>query len=65
MVKKPRLVYCNDIGDLEEFSAVRGVTLDHVDGNFYSKFNTGSVSITWQNEVLHCTLLHAMHCDDI
>lgn len=52
MVKKPRLVYCNDIGDLEEFSAVRGVTLDHIDGNFYSKFNTGSVPITWQNEVL-------------
>lgn len=50
--KKPRLVYCNDIGDLEEFSVVRGVTLDNIDDNFYSKFNTGSVPITWQNEVL-------------
>lgn len=48
---KPRQVYCNDIGDLEEFSVVRGVTLDHMDDNFYSKFNTGSVPITWQNEV--------------
>lgn len=48
----PRLVYCNDIGDLEEFSVVRGVTLDNIDDNFYSKFNTGSVPITWQNELI-------------
>lgn len=49
---KPRLVYCSDVQDIEEFSTVKGVTLDQMDDNFYSKFNTGSVPITWQNEVL-------------
>lgn len=49
---QPRLVYCNDVQDLEEFSTVKGVTLDHNDNDFYSKFNTGSVPIAWQNEVL-------------
>lgn len=49
---KPRLVYCSDVQDIEEFSSVKGVTLDEIDDDFYSKFNTGSVPITWQNEVL-------------
>ncbi|XP_069022585.1 G protein-coupled receptor kinase 5 isoform X1 [Embiotoca jacksoni] len=48
----PRLVYCTDVQDIEEFSSVRGVTLDQVDDNFYSKFNTGSAPISWQNEVI-------------
>lgn len=49
---QPRLVYCNDVQDIDEFSSVKGVVLDHVDSDFYSKFNTGSVPLTWQNEVL-------------
>uniref|UniRef100_UPI0037E7A413 G protein-coupled receptor kinase 5 n=1 Tax=Semicossyphus pulcher TaxID=241346 RepID=UPI0037E7A413 len=48
----PRQVYCSDVQDIEEFSTVKGVTLDHRDADFYSKFNTGSVPITWQNEVI-------------
>ncbi|XP_042365665.1 G protein-coupled receptor kinase 5-like [Plectropomus leopardus] len=48
----PRLVYCSDVQDIEEFSTVKGVTLDQKDDYFYSKFNTGSVPITWQNEVI-------------
>ncbi|KAM9841371.1 G protein-coupled receptor kinase 5 [Aulostomus maculatus] len=48
----PRLVYCSDVQDIEEFSALKGVSLDHLDNNFYSKFNTGSVAITWQNEMI-------------
>lgn len=48
----PRLVYCSDVQDIEEFSSVKGVTLDHNDGDFYSKFNTGSVPIAWQNEMI-------------
>nr|XP_019937254.1 PREDICTED: G protein-coupled receptor kinase 5-like [Paralichthys olivaceus] len=48
----PRQVYCSDVQDIEEFSTVKGVTLDHTDNDFYSKFNTGSVPITWQNEVI-------------
>ncbi|KAI3362494.1 hypothetical protein L3Q82_012784, partial [Scortum barcoo] len=48
----PRQVYCSDVQDIEEFSTVKGVTLNRVDSDFYSKFNTGSVPITWQNEVI-------------
>uniref|UniRef100_A0A3P8VER5 G protein-coupled receptor kinase n=1 Tax=Cynoglossus semilaevis TaxID=244447 RepID=A0A3P8VER5_CYNSE len=48
----PRLVYCSDVHDIEEFSSVKGVTLDQKDNNFYSKFNTGSIPITWQNEMI-------------
>lgn len=38
--------------DIEQFSTVKGVNLDATDENFYSKFNTGSVSIPWQNEMI-------------
>lgn len=31
---------------------MKGVNLDATDENFYSKFNTGSVSIPWQNEMI-------------
>uniref|UniRef100_A0A8C9ZMR0 G protein-coupled receptor kinase 5 n=1 Tax=Sander lucioperca TaxID=283035 RepID=A0A8C9ZMR0_SANLU len=48
----PRLVYCSDVQDIDEFSSVKGVILDKTDINFYSKFNTGRVPITWQNEVI-------------
>ncbi|XP_057674704.1 G protein-coupled receptor kinase 5 isoform X2 [Corythoichthys intestinalis] len=48
----PRLVYCSDVQDIEEFSAVRGVTLNQTDNEFYTKFNTGNVPITWQNELI-------------
>lgn len=51
---QPRLVYCSDVQDIEEFSSVKGVTLDQTDSNFYSQFITGSVPITWQNEVRSC-----------
>ena len=38
--------------DIEQFSTVKGVNLDPNDDTFYSKFNTGSVSIPWQNEMI-------------
>ena len=34
--------------DIEQFSTVKGVNLDQGDENFYSKFNSGAVSIPWQ-----------------
>lgn len=37
--------------DIEQFSTVKGVNLDATDDTFYTKFNTGSVSIPWQCEV--------------
>ncbi|XP_062268911.1 G protein-coupled receptor kinase 5 isoform X2 [Platichthys flesus] len=47
----PRQVYCSDVQDIEEFSTVKGVSLDRTDDDFYAKFNTGSIPITWQNEL--------------
>ncbi|XP_005103690.1 G protein-coupled receptor kinase 5 isoform X3 [Aplysia californica] len=51
-VPDPRAVYCKDVLDIEQFSTVKGVNLDASDDSFYSKFNTGSVSIPWQNEMI-------------
>ncbi|KTF94438.1 hypothetical protein cypCar_00042008 [Cyprinus carpio] len=50
--KSPRAVYCADVLDIDQFSTVKGVSLDEVDENFYSKFNTGSVTVPWQNEMI-------------
>nr|XP_023494212.1 G protein-coupled receptor kinase 5 isoform X2 [Equus caballus] len=51
-VPDPRAVYCKDVLDIEQFSTVKGVNLDHTDDDFYSKFSTGSVSIPWQSEMI-------------
>lgn len=45
-------MYAKDVLDIEQFSTVKGVNLDATDDTFYSKFNTGSVSIPWQNEMI-------------
>lgn len=51
-VFQPHAVYAKDVLDIEQFSTVKGVNLDATDDSFYSKFNTGSVSIPWQQEVI-------------
>ncbi|XP_026111706.1 G protein-coupled receptor kinase 5-like [Carassius auratus] len=51
-VPDPRAVYCADVLDIDQFSPVKGVSLDQVDESFYSKFNTGSVPVPWQNEMI-------------
>lgn len=51
-VPDPRAVYAKDVLDIEQFSTVKGVHLDEVDQSFYVKFNTGAVSIPWQNEMI-------------
>ncbi|KAL4148970.1 hypothetical protein QTP88_003099 [Uroleucon formosanum] len=48
----PHAVYAKDVLDIEQFSTVKGVNLDATDDTFYTKFNTGSVSIPWQNEMI-------------
>ncbi|XP_030573804.1 G protein-coupled receptor kinase 2 [Drosophila novamexicana] len=48
----PHAVYAKDVLDIEQFSTVKGVNIDESDTNFYTKFNTGSVSISWQNEMM-------------
>lgn len=52
-VPDPHAVYAKDVLDIEQFSTVKGVAIgDESDSNFYAKFNTGSVSIPWQNEMI-------------
>lgn len=52
---QPKAVYCQDVVDIDQFSTVKGVNLDVTDEDFYTKFNTGSMAIPWQNEVLKQT----------
>lgn len=54
----PRAVYAKDVLDIEQFSTVKGVRLDANDSLFYGKFNTGCVSIPWQNEVGFSAVCH-------
>lgn len=48
---QPRAVYAKDVLDIEQFSTVKGVTIEPKDADFYANFSTGSVSIPWQREV--------------
>lgn len=60
-LKQPHAVYAKDVLDIEQFSTVKGVNLDATDDTFYSKFNTGSVSIPWQHEVSASILVLNWH----
>ena len=44
-------MYAKDVLDIEQFSTVKGVTLEETDSDFYLKFATGCVTIPWQQEV--------------
>ncbi len=48
----PHAVYAKDVLDIEQFSTVKGVNLDSKDDSFYARFNTGAVSIPWQEEMI-------------
>uniref|UniRef100_A0A183B876 G protein-coupled receptor kinase n=1 Tax=Echinostoma caproni TaxID=27848 RepID=A0A183B876_9TREM len=48
----PHAVYAKDVLDIEQFSTVKGVTLDLQDVEFYKRFCSGAVSIPWQNEII-------------
>ena len=51
-VPDPHAVYAKDVLDIEQFSTVKGVNLDSKDDSFYQRFNTGAVSIPWQEEMI-------------
>ena len=51
-VPDPHAVYAKDVLDIEQFSSVKGVTLDATDDLFYRKFDSGAVSIAWQEEMI-------------
>lgn len=52
ILSQPHAVYAKDVLDIEQFSTVKGVNIDESDSTFYSKFNTGCVSIPWQSEMI-------------
>ncbi|XP_014662760.1 PREDICTED: G protein-coupled receptor kinase 5-like isoform X2 [Priapulus caudatus] len=60
-VPDPRAVYCKDVLDIEQFSTVKGVNLDPSDDTFYSKFNTGSVPIPWQHEMIETEVFRELN----
>lgn len=62
---QPHAVYAKDVLDIEQFSTVKGVNLDATDDTFYSKFNTGSVSIPWQNEVSLLIITICIECSRV
>ena len=65
-VPDPHAVYAKDVLDIEQFSSVKGVTLETADELFYNKFNTGAVSIAWQKEMIESGIfdeLNAFKCD--
>ncbi|VDD96224.1 unnamed protein product [Enterobius vermicularis] len=61
----PRAVYAKDVLDIEQFSTVKGVRLDAVDNQFYAKFNTGRVSIPWQNEMIETECFQELNVMEI
>ena len=48
---QPKAVYAKDVLDIEQFSTVKGITIENRDEEFYSRFDTGPVSHAWQKEV--------------
>ena len=51
-----------DVLDIEQFSTVKGVNLDQGDENFYTKFNSGAVSIPWQEEIIEKEVFKVRFC---
>jgi G protein-coupled receptor kinase len=47
-----KCVYAKDVLDIEQFSSIRGVTLEGTDQEFHEKFSSGIISIPWQKELL-------------
>ena len=40
-IPDPHAVYAKDVLDIEQFSTVKGVSIDSQDTSFYNRFNTG------------------------
>ena len=57
----PHAVYAKDVLDIEQFSTVKGVSLDSTDSSFYNRFNTGAVSIPWQEEMIETSVFKELN----
>ena len=48
----PNCVYAKDVEEIQRFSNISGVTIDDSDRLLYEKFNTGAISVAWQEEMI-------------
>ncbi|XP_067897638.1 rhodopsin kinase grk7-a-like [Heterodontus francisci] len=60
-VPDPCTVYCKDIGDIADFSEIKGVDITDQDKQFHKKFSTGAVTIPWQEEMIECGLFDELN----
>ncbi|KFO98758.1 rhodopsin kinase GRK7 [Calypte anna] len=60
-VPDPSVVYAKDIGDIADFSEVRGIEFDDKDKKFFQKFATGAVPIPWQEEIIETGLFEELN----
>ncbi|KAL0592936.1 LOW QUALITY PROTEIN: Rhodopsin kinase GRK7 [Plecturocebus cupreus] len=60
-VPDPSVVYAKDIGEIDDFSEVRGVEFDDKDKQFFKSFATGAVPIAWQEEIIETGLFEELN----
>ncbi|XP_041033374.1 rhodopsin kinase grk7-a-like [Carcharodon carcharias] len=60
-VPEPSMVYCKDIGDIADFSEVKGVEITDQDKQYYKTFSTGAITIPWQEEMIDCGLFDELN----
>ncbi|RXM36423.1 G-protein-coupled receptor kinase 7A [Acipenser ruthenus] len=60
-VPDPSVVYAKEIGDIADFSEIRGIEFDDKDKKFFKRFGTGAVSIPWQEEMIESGLFDELN----
>ncbi|XP_006637774.2 rhodopsin kinase grk7a isoform X1 [Lepisosteus oculatus] len=60
-VPDPSVVYAKEIGDIADFSEIRGIEFDDKDKKFFKRFATGAVSIPWQEEMIETGLFDELN----
>ncbi|XP_041125896.1 rhodopsin kinase grk7-a-like [Polyodon spathula] len=60
-VPDPSVVYAKEIGDIADFSEIRGIEFDDSDKKFFKRFATGAVPIPWQEEMIESGLFDELN----
>ena len=63
-VPDPDCVYAKDLFDIRRFSRISGVKFDESDSVLYEKFNTGAVSVSWQEEMIETGVFDELNVFD-
>ncbi|MBN3296713.1 rhodopsin kinase grk7a [Amia ocellicauda] len=59
-VPDPSVVYAKEVGDIDDFSEVRGIEFDDRDKKYFKRFATGAVPIPWQEEMIETGLFEEL-----